>query len=117
MQPPIMSSPQPDEWLYMYLTVSNWVVNAVLFCCILDKEQRSVYYISKAMADAETGYSKMEQITLALRSTAQKLHPYFQAHPIVMLTNQPLKIILHKPDLSRRMLKWAIKLSDYGIKY
>ena len=86
-QPPILSSLQPGEWLYMYLTISNWVVNAILFRCILDKEQRSVYYISKAIADAETRYSKMEQTTLALRSTAQKLRQYFQTHPVVMLTN------------------------------
>ena len=34
-----------------------------------------------------------------------------------MLTNQPLRSILHKLDLSRRMFKWAIELSEYGIKY
>ena len=77
----------------------------------------SVYYISKAMADAETKYSKMEQTALALRSAAQKLCPYFQAHPIVVFTNQPLKSSLHKPDLSGKMLKWAIELSEYGIEY
>lgn len=59
----------------------------------------------------------MENTTLALRSAAQKLCPYFQAHQIIVLTNQPLRSILHKPDLSGRMLKWAIELSEYGIKY
>ena len=34
-----------------------------------------------------------------------------------MLTNQPLRSIMHKPDLSGRMLKWAIELSEYRIKY
>ena len=34
-----------------------------------------------------------------------------------MFTNQPLRSILHKLDLSRRMFKWAIELSEYGIKY
>ena len=69
------------------------------------------------MTDAEMRYSKIEQTTLALRSAAQKLHPYFQAHPVVILTDQPLRSILHKLDLSRRMLQWAIELSDYGIEY
>lgn len=69
------------------------------------------------MVDAETQYSKMEQTTLVLKSSAQKLRPYFQAHQIIELMNQPLKSILHKPDLFRRMLKWVIKLSEYGIKY
>ena len=101
----------------MYLAVSNWAINAILFRCVSDKEQRLVYYISKAIVDTETKYSKMKQTTLALRKVAQKLRPYFQAHQIVMLTNQLLKSILHKPDLLRRMLKWAIELSEYRIKY
>ena len=54
--------------MYVYLAVSNCAIRTVLFCCISDKKQRPVYYISKAMFDAKTRYSKMEQIALALRS-------------------------------------------------
>ena len=57
----------------------------------------------------------MEQTALALRTTAQKLRPYFQAHPITVLTNQPLRNVLHKPDITGRMLRWAIELSEYVI--
>ena len=39
------------------------------------------------MVDVETRYSKIEQTALALRSAAQKLHPYFQAHLVVILTD------------------------------
>lgn len=104
-QPPILSSPQPGEQLYMYLAISNCAISIVLFRHISDKEQRHVYYISKAMVDAETRYSKMEHIALGLRSVVQKLCAYFQDHQIIMLTNQPLRSILHKPDLSGRTLK------------
>ena len=69
------------------------------------------------MVEMETRYSKMEQTTLALRSVAQKLCPYFQAHQVTVLTNHPLRSILHKPYLSERMLKWVIELSEYEIKY
>lgn len=116
-QPPILSSPRHGEQLYMYLAVSDCAVNIVLFCCINDKEQRPVYYVSKAMVDAETRYSKIKQTALALRSDAWKLYPHFQAHQVTVLTNQPLRNILHKPDLSGRLVKWAIELSEYGIKY
>ncbi|RVW74928.1 hypothetical protein CK203_049938 [Vitis vinifera] len=44
------------------------------------KEQKPIYYVSRALADVETRYSKMKLTALALRSAAQKLHPYFQAH-------------------------------------
>ncbi|RVW51967.1 Transposon Tf2-8 polyprotein [Vitis vinifera] len=59
----------------------------------------------------------MELTALALRSAAQKLRPYFQAHPVVVLTDQPLRNILHKPDLTGGMLQWAIELSEYGIEF
>ena len=116
-QPPILSSPQPSEQLYMYLVVFDYVVSVVLFRHVKDKEQRHIYYVSKATVETKTRYSKMEQTTLALRSVAQKLCPYFQAHQVTVLTNQPFISILHKPYLFGRMLKWVIQLSEYGIKY
>ena len=64
----------------MYLVESNCVVSVVLFWHIRDKEQRHVYYMSKAIVDAETRYSRMEQMTIALKRVTQKLRLYFQAH-------------------------------------
>ena len=87
-----------------YLAVTNWAVSAVLLSSLLPREQRPVYFISKALTDAETRYSRMEQTVLALRTVAQKLRPYFQAYPITVLTNQPLRNVLHKPDITGRML-------------
>ena len=54
---------------------------------------------------------------LALRVVAKKLRPCFQAHQVTILKNHPLKVTLHKPDLSGRMMKWAIELSEYDIQY
>ena len=47
----------------------------------------------------------------------KELHPYFQAHPITVLTNLPLQNTIYKPDLSWRMARWAIELSEFGIHY
>nr|CAN71093.1 hypothetical protein VITISV_000384 [Vitis vinifera] len=116
-QPPILSSPIPKEKLYMYLVVSEWAINAVLFRCPSPKEQKPIYYVNRALADVETRYSKMELTALALRSAAQKLRPFSQAHPVVVLTDQPLRNILHKPDLTGRMLQWAIELSKFRIEF
>nr|CAN82191.1 hypothetical protein VITISV_017991 [Vitis vinifera] len=96
-QPPILSSPIPKEKLYMYLVVSEWAISAILFRCPSPKEQKPIYYVSRTLAD--------------------KLCPYFQAHPVVVLTDQPLRNILHKPDLTGRMLQWAIELSEFGIEF
>ncbi|RVX03078.1 Retrovirus-related Pol polyprotein from transposon 297 [Vitis vinifera] len=78
MHPPILSSPIPKEKLYMYLAVSEWAISAVLFRCPSPKEQKPVYYVSRALADVETRYSKMELTALALRSAAQKFTPIFK---------------------------------------
>ncbi|RVW20504.1 Transposon Ty3-I Gag-Pol polyprotein [Vitis vinifera] len=34
-----------------------------------------------------------------------------------VLTNQPLRNVLHKPDITGRMLRWAIELSEYRKDY
>ena len=76
-----------------------------------------MFFVSKSLTDAETRYSHLEQATLALRVATKELRPYFQAHPIVVLTNLHLRSTIHKPDLFGRMASWATELSEYGIQY
>ncbi|XP_024036260.1 uncharacterized protein LOC112096786 [Citrus clementina] len=45
------------------------------------------------------------------------LRPYFQAFPVSVITNQPLRQILHKPDASGRLVKWAVELSEFDLDY
>ena len=59
----------------------------------------------------------MEKLVLTLVTTAQKLRPYFQAHTIEIPTEYPMKQILHKPETSGRLMKWAIELSEFDIRY
>ena len=47
----------------------------------------------------------------------KKLRPYFQAHTIIILTGSPIRAILYKPDAFGRLLKWAIKISEFDIEY
>ena len=59
----------------------------------------------------------METLILALVTVARKLHPYFQAHTIEVPTKYPMKQVLHKPETSGRLMKWAIELSEFEIRY
>jgi hypothetical protein len=43
--------------------------------------------------------------------------PYFQAHPIRVLTEYPLKKVLQKPDLSGRLVNWAVELGQLDIEF
>ena len=59
----------------------------------------------------------MEKLILALVTTARRLRPYFQAHTIKVPTEHPMRQILHKPETSGRLIKWAIELSEFDIRY
>ncbi|XP_077228399.1 uncharacterized protein LOC143861356 [Tasmannia lanceolata] len=48
---------------------------------------------------------------------ARKLRPYFQAHTIKVLTDQPLRQVHHRPDISGRLVNWAVELSEFNIQY
>lgn len=69
------------------------------------------------MLDAETRYTQLEKLTLALVIVAHKLRSYFQCHLIIMLTMYPLKSILHKFEFSDQLTKWALELSEYDIAF
>ena len=59
----------------------------------------------------------MEKLVLALVTTAKRLRPYFQAHTIEIPTKHPMKQILHKLETSGRLVKLAIELSEFDIRY
>ena len=59
----------------------------------------------------------MEKLILALVTAARKLRPYFQVHTIEVPTEYPMKQVLHKPEVSGRLMKWAIELSEFDIRY
>ena len=92
-------------------------VSAVLFKESENAKLRPVFFVSKSLTDVETKYTHLERVALTLRMAAQKLRPYFQAHPVVVLTDLPLRGTIHKPDLSGRMALWEMELSEYGIQY
>lgn len=73
---PILSAPQPGEILHLYLFVSKYTINVVLFRDD-ESKKRLIYYVSKALLGPESRYAPLEQLVLALLLAAQKLHPYF----------------------------------------
>ena len=114
--PPLLSLSMPGEELYLYIAVSQVAVSTAL---VSDKggSQRPVYFISRAFREAEERYPRMEKLAFALITVARKLKPYFQAHKIVVLTDQPLKRTISSPEAAGRMALWAIELSEFDIQY
>ena len=112
----LLISPQPGDILFVYLAVSPTAVSSVL----VREEgtvQSPIYYISKLVKDAETRYTRIEKIILALLTSVQRLCPYFQAHMIAVLTDLPLQQILSKHELLGRLVKWSVELNEFNLQY
>ncbi|XP_070047476.1 uncharacterized protein [Nicotiana tomentosiformis] len=86
--PPLLAKPKDGERLLVHLAVSEMAISVVLV-----REDK------------------------ALVMASRKLRPYFQCHPISVITPYPLRNILHKQELSVRLAKWVIELSEYDIMY
>ncbi|XP_071728161.1 uncharacterized protein [Rutidosis leptorrhynchoides] len=87
----------------------------------MDLEQSShqmpIYFVSKVLLGGELNYRPIEKLVYALVVTARCLHRYFQAHPITVLTDQPIRQLLYKPKISGRLTKWALELGEHEISY
>ena len=81
------------------------------------KIQRPVYYANQAFQGAEAKYPLIEKITFTLIIASRKLGPYFQANPILVMVNQPIKKAMSKLEATDRMVQWVIELSQFDIKY
>ena len=84
----MLSAPEPGKDLFMYLSVSEHAVNALL---LRDQGmQQLIYYVSKTLVDAETRYLPLEKLVLVVVHATRKLPYYFQAHTIYVLTKYSL---------------------------
>ena len=102
-KPPLLSSSVMGEKLYLYLAVSNTTISSAL----IREEgnvQKPVYYTSQVFQGSEASYPRMEKIAFALLVASKKIYPYFQAHPIVIMTNQPIRNTMSKIDAAGRLI-------------
>ncbi|XP_050217456.1 uncharacterized protein LOC126668296 [Mercurialis annua] len=72
---------------------------------------------SWVLKDPEVRYPKIEKFALALKVAAEKLRRYFEAHIIVVRTNQPLRKALQRPEMSGWLVSWSVQLGGYDIRY
>ncbi|KAK3037797.1 hypothetical protein RJ639_030716 [Escallonia herrerae] len=114
--PPLLSKQFPREDLFLYLSVTEVAVSAVLVR-EEDGVQKPIYYVSKVLQDVKTRYPKIDRIALALIISARRLRPYFQSHSIIILTDQPLRKVLLSPEASGRLVNWSVELGEFDIQY
>ncbi|GJZ62175.1 reverse transcriptase domain-containing protein [Tanacetum coccineum] len=106
----------PKETICVYLAASKEVVIAVLLAKRKGKQCR-VHYVSRTLHDAERNYAPLEKVDLALLHVSRRLRRYLEAHPIKVITDQPIKQILNKAEASGKLEKCSMELGAYDLTY
>ncbi|GJU01950.1 reverse transcriptase domain-containing protein [Tanacetum coccineum] len=86
---PLLLAPKLKEELIVYLSASHGAISAVLMT-ERGMIQTLVYFVSRALQGLELNYTPMEKLVLSLVFAAKRLRRYFQAHPIAVITDQPI---------------------------
>ncbi|GJX07023.1 reverse transcriptase domain-containing protein [Tanacetum coccineum] len=109
-------APEEKEELIVYLAAAKEAVSAPLMT-EREAKQMSIYFVSSALRGPKVSYASMEKLVLALVHASKRLKRYFQAHPIIVITDQPIKQVLSRPEVAGRLQKWSKELGEYAIHY
>uniref|UniRef100_A0A2N9H1D0 Integrase catalytic domain-containing protein n=1 Tax=Fagus sylvatica TaxID=28930 RepID=A0A2N9H1D0_FAGSY len=113
---PTVCAPVPGRPLRLYLASNSEAIGGLVAQKDEEGTERPIYYVSRALKDAETRYSGAERACLALIYASQRLRHYFLAHKIQLITkSHPIRSLLHRPVLSGRLAQWLLQLSQYEI--
>ncbi|GJT71194.1 hypothetical protein Tco_1030480 [Tanacetum coccineum] len=85
----------------------------------ITKEIKDEYRWTK---EEEYVFQSMKRLIMELPSAkgkqkAIRLHRYFKAHPIKVITDQPIKQVLSKAETSNKLAKYSMELGAYDIMY
>ncbi|GKE01535.1 reverse transcriptase domain-containing protein [Tanacetum coccineum] len=113
---PKLNTHSLKETLYVYLAASREAVSGVLMADHFRK-QTLIRYVSRTLHEAKKNYAPLEKLALCLLHLSRRLRRYFEAHPIKVITDQPVKQTLSKPEASGKLAKYAVELGAYNIAY
>ncbi|GKC68760.1 reverse transcriptase domain-containing protein, partial [Tanacetum coccineum] len=112
----MLTALEEKEELIVYLAPARETVSAILMT-EREAKQMPIYFVSRTLRFLEVNYTSMENLVLALVHASKRLKRYFQEHPIIVITDQPIKQVLSKPEVAGRLQKWSIELGEYAIQY
>jgi hypothetical protein len=119
---PVLVTPRDREPMFLYTAATSRVVSTVL---VVERAEEGkvhgvqcpVYYLSEVLTPAKSRYPHYQKLAYAACMTTRKLRHYFVEHPIIVVTEAPLKNILTNPDATGRVSQWGIEIAPHDISY
>ena len=96
---PCLTTPKSKEDLYIYLSAAAEAISGVLMV-ERDGRQIPIHYVSRTLHEAEKRYAPVEKLALTLLHLSRRLRRYFEAHPIKVITDHPIKQVLNQAESS-----------------
>ena len=117
MNLPTVQAPIHKRPLLLYLATNSYAISALIAQEDGGGIEQPIYYISRALKDAETHYPRAEKACLAIVYASQRLRHYFLASEVWLMTkSHAIKALLQQPILSSRISQWLLQLSQYDLR-
>ncbi|GFX21685.1 retrovirus-related Pol polyprotein from transposon 297 [Trichonephila clavipes] len=115
----IITSPSFKDHLD-HLTQFNLFTDAsgVGIGAVLQQNQKPIAFASRTLNKAERNYTVTERECLAVIWALNKFKTYFGPLPVKVITDHAaLTKLTNGKNLSSRMIRWALKLSEFNIEW
>ncbi|GJZ44685.1 reverse transcriptase domain-containing protein [Tanacetum coccineum] len=111
---PMLVAPMKKEELIVYLAAAKETVSVVLMTK-WEAKQMPIYFVSRALRGPEVNYTSMEKLVLALVHASKCLKRCFQAHTIIVITDQPIQQVLSRPEVADFIVEQPEEESPYTL--
>jgi hypothetical protein len=119
---PILTASQPGENLLLCIAATTHVVSTAIMVERQEKThafyvQQPVYFISEVLSESKVRYPTIQKLLYGILITSMKLHHYFDAYNISVVTHFPLVNILHNRNATGCISKWAVELGSLTLDF
>ncbi|GFS73933.1 retrovirus-related Pol polyprotein from transposon 17.6 [Trichonephila clavipes] len=110
---PVLKLPNFTEQFNLFTNASGVGIGAVL-----NQNHRPIAFASRTLNKAERNYTVTERECLAVIWALNKFKTYFGSLPVKVITDHAaLTKLTNGKNLSSRMFRWALKLSEFNIEW
>ncbi|GFS61550.1 transposon Tf2-9 polyprotein [Trichonephila clavipes] len=113
MEAPVLQLPNFSEQFKLFTDASGVRIDAVL-----QQNQKPIAFASRTLNKAERNYTVTERECLAVIWALNKFKTHFGPLPVKVITDHAaLTKLTNGKNLSSRMIRWALKLSEFNIEW